>query len=112
MTDIMNNANGSVQISSDALTKIVSLALAEVEGLSHAKNQRRSIKIQTNEAEVSISVAVSVKYGYRIPDICDAIRSSITSAIVNTTGLTVSTIDISIETIDVKNTVSSDKKNS
>lgn len=103
MADILTTDNGNVEIAPDALLKIVSLSLADIEGLTPLKNAKKQIKIDFSEDALSIWLTVCIQYGYRIPDVCDTIRSNISTALKDLSGLTASTININVSDIDIKN---------
>ena len=101
---------GSIHISEDVLAVIAAAAAREVDGVSSlagglteelaelvaGKKLSRGINIQVSENNVTIRVAILVKYGYIIPDVGRAVQDSVMSAIENTTGLNVESVNVHV----------------
>ena len=102
--------NGRIEISNDVIAIIAAEAALEVEGIGGLaggigsdiaellgkKNLSKGIKIQTEEAEITVEAHVLVKYGYVVTDVARNIQDSITNAIEAMTGMTVSTVNVHI----------------
>lgn len=101
---------GNIHISEEVLAVIAAAAAQEVDGVSSlagglsgdlaelvaGKKLGRGIDIRVNEESVSIRVAVLVKYGYVIPDVGRAVQDAVMSAVENTTGLTVESVNVHV----------------
>ena len=64
------------------------------------KNDHEGVKISFNdEGALSVTLYVSISYGYRIPDIALRLQERIKTALVNYTEIDVETIDIVVQDI-------------
>ncbi|MGM9607763.1 MAG: Asp23/Gls24 family envelope stress response protein [Oscillospiraceae bacterium] len=101
---------GNIHISEEVLAVIAAAAAQEVDGVSSlagglsgdiaelvaGKKLGRGIDIRVNEESVTIRVAILVKYGYVIPDVGKAVQDAVMSAVENTTGLTVESVNVHV----------------
>lgn len=101
---------GNIHISEEVLAVIAAAAAQEVDGVSSlagglsgdlaelvaGKKLSRGIDIRVNEESVTIRVAILVKYGYVIPDVGKAVQDAVMSAVENTTGLTVESVNVHV----------------
>lgn len=60
------------------------------------KKLSRGIDIRVNEDNVTIRVAILVKYGYVIPEVGRAVQDAVMSAVENTTGLNVDSVNVHV----------------
>ena len=60
------------------------------------KKLSRGIDIRVNEENVTIRVAILVKYGYVIPEVGRAVQDAVMSAVENTTGLNVDSVNVHV----------------
>ena len=101
---------GQVQIADDVVAMIASLAATEAEGVSAmagnitnelmsrvgVKKLTRGVKVDVLEGCVTVDLAVTMEYGYNIPETCNKVQSKVKAAIENMTGLTCSDVNIRI----------------
>jgi len=100
---------GNIHISEDVLSVIAASAAMEVDGVSGLGNQAsdagdlrntrtiaRGIRIRLNEGEVTVDVAVRVKYGCVIPEVCKEVQSSIETAVESMSGLKCESVNIHV----------------
>lgn len=101
---------GNIHISEEVLAVIAAAATLEVDGVSSlagglsgelgelvaGKKLNRGIDIRVNEDSLNIRVAIMVKYGHVIPDVGRAVQDAVASAVENTTGLTVESVNVHI----------------
>lgn len=101
---------GDIHISEDVLAVIAAAAVQEIEGVSSLagglsgdlaelvgnKKLGRGIDIRVNEETVSIRVAILVKYGYVIPEVGRAVQEAVMSAVENTSGLKVESVNVHV----------------
>lgn len=99
---------GNIHISEEVLAVISAAAALEVEGVSSlaggvsgdltelgaGKKLNRGIDIRVAEEAVNIRVAILVKYGHVIPDVGCAVQDAVMSAVENTTGLNVESVNV------------------
>ncbi len=99
--------NGSLQISIDAIEKIIRHATLEVDGVLALKPPAFSsrplrdrvvppkpIVVNIDGGIADIQVAVEVKYRTSVPDLSAAIQKNIKSSIQNMTSITVGRVDV------------------
>ena len=112
---------GVVQIADDVVAMIASLATTEVDGVSAMagnitnelmskvgmKSLTKGVKVDVQEGNVVIDLAVTMEYGYNIPATCQKVQAKVKSAVENMTGLTCTDVNIRIAGINMKN----EKKN-
>ena len=101
---------GNIHISEEVLAVIAAAAAQEVDGVSSlaggltgdlaelvaGKKLGRGIDIRVNEESVTIRVAILVKYGHVIPDVGRAVQDAVMSAVENTTGLKVESVNVHV----------------
>lgn len=101
---------GNIHISEEVLAAIAAAAAREVDGVSSlagglsgdlselvaGKKLSRGIDIRANEESVSIRVTILVKYGHVIPDVGRAVQDAVASAVENTTGLKVESVNVHV----------------
>lgn len=112
---------GVVQIADDVVAMIASLATTEVEGVSAMagnitnelmskvgmKNLTKGVKVEVQQNNVVIDLAVTMEYGYNIPATCQKVQAKVKSAVENMTGLNCTDVNIRIAGVNMKN----EKKN-
>ncbi|MBQ7066281.1 MAG: Asp23/Gls24 family envelope stress response protein [Lachnospiraceae bacterium] len=108
---------GAVQIADDVVAMIASLAATEVEGVGAMvgnitnelmskvgmKKLTKGVKVEIIEQVVSVDLAITMEYGYNIPQTCQAVQTKVKASIENMTGLEVSDVNIRIAGINMKN---------
>ncbi len=104
---------GEVQIADEVVAIIAGLAATEVDGVDSMagnitnelvgklgmKNLSKGVKVEVTEEHVSVNMALNLKYGYSIPDVCEKVQEKVKNAIENMTGLTV--LDVNIKSAGV-----------
>lgn len=105
---------GKIKIADDVYATIVSMTALDTKGIHHMsstfndgvntffgrKNAHEGVKISFNDEEaLSVTLYVSISYGYRIPDIALRLQERIKTALVNYTEIDVETIDIVVQDI-------------
>ena len=107
---------GTVQIADDVVAMIASLATTEVDGVSAmagnitnelmskvgVKNLTKGVKVEVQDKNVTVDLAVTMEYGYNIPATCQAVQQKVKNAIENMTGLTCSDVNIRIAGVNMK----------
>ncbi len=112
---------GVVQIADDVVAMIASIATTEVEGVSAMagnitnelmskvgmKSLTKGVKVEVEDSNVTVDLAVTMEYGYNIPATCQKVQEKVKAAIENMTGLTCTDVNIRIAGVNMK----SEKKN-
>ena len=101
---------GQVQIADEVVAIIAGLAATEVEGVSSMagnitnelvsklgmRSLSRGIKINVEDGEVTVDVALNIDYGYSVPKTSRLVQEKVKASIENMTGLTVLDVNIKI----------------
>lgn len=101
---------GEINISEEVLAIIAAAAALDVEGVSSlgsgfgsdgvvskkglSKGVRLVVEGETDQ--VSVTVAILVQYGHVVPEVARSVQESVASAVENTSGLKVSTVNVSV----------------
>ena len=107
---------GEVGIADEVVTIIAGLAATEVDGVDSMagnitnelvgklgmKNLSKGVKVEVTEEHVSVNMALNLKYGYSIPDVCEKVQEKVKNAIENMTGLTVLDVNIKIAGVSLE----------
>lgn len=107
---------GEVQIADDVVAIIAGLAATEIEGVASMygnitnelvaklgmKNLAKGVKAVLENDEVTVDLALNVKFGYSIKEVSVKVQEKVKSAIENMTGLTVNLVNIRIANIIVE----------
>ena len=107
--DVTNSSTigGSLQISTDVIAKIAKLATLEIEGVKEVStgpmgvkslfnkvNLQKPILVQLTDDVAEITVNIMVRYGYKIPQLCEKVQENVKSSVQNMTCITVSKVNI------------------
>ena len=107
---------GSVQIADDVVAMIASIAATEVEGVASMvgnitnelmsrvgmKKLTKGVKVSIIDGKVNVDLAITIDYGYNIPETCQSVQSKVKAAVENMTGLDVDVVNIRIGGINMK----------
>ena len=107
---------GEVQIADEVVAIIAGLAATEVDGVDSMagnitnelvgklgmKNLSKGVKVEVTEEHVCVNMALNLKYGYSIPDVCEKVQEKVKNAIENMTGLTVLDVNIKIAGVSLE----------
>ncbi len=103
--------NGTVHISEDVISSIVSVAVCEVEGVTglstklgaeiadfvSKKNWGKGVKLViTEDSRLNITCNINVAYGQTVVAVAQAVQESVVSAVESMTGLQVSNVDVNV----------------
>lgn len=117
-TDNKNNAYklqentkfGEVRIADDVISMIAAISATEVEGVTGmagnitseiisklgVKNLSRGVKVAIDEESVIVELALELKYGVNLPEVCAKVQDKVKNSVENMTGLTVDAVNIRI----------------
>ena len=107
---------GTVKIADDVVAMIASLAASEVDGVSSMvgnitnelmsrvgmKKLTKGVKVSVIDGKVNVDLAITIDYGYNIPETCQSVQSKVKAAVENMTGLDVDVVNIRIGGINMK----------
>lgn len=109
--DVTNSGamKGSLQISTDVISKIAKLATLEVEGVHSVSGNlfagkgfafvrkmpmQKPISVVLTDDVAEISVNVVVQYGCKIPQLAEQVQENVKNAVQNMTCITVSKVNV------------------
>lgn len=113
---IHENGNvGEVQIADEVVASIAGLAATEVKGVGSTsgnvtnelvekfgkKNLSKGVKVSVSSDEVSVDMALTLDYGYGIPETAKQVQEKVKLAIENMTGLKVKEVNIRIAGVNI-----------
>lgn len=110
-----NGKVGEVQIADEVVAAIAGLAANEVKGVSTPagnvtnelasklgkKNFTKGVKVLVNPDAVSVDMALTLDYGYGIPETAKLVQEKVKLAIENMTGLQVKEVNIRIAGVNI-----------
>lgn len=105
---------GTVCISEEVLAAIAGAAAIEVEGVSGLGNGlgsdlavvvgrkllSRGVRLSVEGETASVDISIMVKYGYVVPDVAKAVQEAVSSALENTSGYQVQSVNVSVAGIN------------
>ena len=110
-----NGKVGEVQIADEVVATIAGLAATEVKGVSATsgnvtnelagklgkKNLSKGVKVVVNPDAVSVDMALTLDYGFGIPETAKQVQEKVKLAIENMTGLQVKEVNIRIAGVNI-----------
>jgi len=110
-----NGKIGEVQIADEVVAAIAGLAASEVKGVAATgsnvtneivskfgkKNLSKGIKVLVGPDSVSVDMALTIDYGYGIPETAKLVQEKVKNAIENMTGLTVKEVNVRIAGVNI-----------
>ena len=108
--------DGVVSIADDVVAMIASIAATEVDGVASMvgnitnelmsrvgmKKLTKGVKVSVIDGKVNVDLAITIDYGYNIPETCQSVQSKVKAAVENMTGLDVDVVNIRIGGINMK----------
>lgn len=116
---IYENASiGEVQIADEVVAIIAGLAATEVEGVTAMngniskelvgklgkKNLSKGVKVFVEEDTVSVDIALTIGYGYGVPETAKLVQEKVKQAIESMTGLKVEQVNVRIAGVSIEKT--------
>lgn len=110
-----NGRVGEVQIADEVVATIAALAATEVKGVSATagnvtneiagklgkKSLSKGVKVLVNSDAVSVDMALTLDYGYGIPETAKQVQEKVKLAIENMTGLQVKEVNVRIAGVNI-----------
>ena len=75
--------------------------VVEIIGKLGMKNLSKGVKVDVLEGIVTVSLKLTLKYGYSIVEVSGKVQEKVKAAIENMTGLTVADVNIRVAGVDV-----------
>ena len=104
---------GNIRIADDVVKTIAAKAAADVEGVYKLaggvvdevskmlgkKRPTNGVKVEVGEVECSIEIYVVVKYGYKIPQVAEAVQKAVLEEVSNLSGLKVVEVNVYVQNV-------------
>ncbi len=109
-------ALSGVKIADEVVSAIAAISAMETKGVYglnggitysnrnklSAKALKKCVKIICTDRDAVIYLSILIKYGFSIPETCDAVKEKVASAVGNMTGLRVSSVHIKVKDVIVE----------
>ena len=118
--EVNGAAVGSIRILDGAISTIVKRTVLGIEGVARLSGsslidefadlvrskrmQDRSIQIEHKDQDIAVTVAINPYFGYKFPVLIDQIQQSITKAVLEMTGIKVSSVNVDIKGLEERST--------
>ena len=110
------NKGGKVTFANEVIAIIASLAASEVKGIAGMsgntfeglteklgrKSYTKGVKVEVGTEEAAVDLFVTVKYGFKIQEVCAEIQTSVKNAIETMTGLRVVEVNVNVTGIQLE----------
>lgn len=104
---------GRIVFADDVVATIAALAVADVEGVAAMtggmvegiteilgkKSLTKGVKVEVGQEEAAIDISVSIKYGYKIKEVCEKIQVAAKNAVETMTGLRVVEVNVFVQSV-------------
>ena len=104
---------GNIRIADDVVKTIAAKAATDVEGVYKLaggvvdevskmlgkKRPTNGVKVEVGEVECSIEVYLVVKYGYKIPEVAEAVQKAVLDEVSNLSGLKVVEVNVYVQNV-------------
>ena len=112
----MDDNQGEVVIMDEVIAVVAGLAAVEIDGVASMagnatkelisklgkKLLSKGVKVDVLESVVSISIAINLKYGYNVMDVCKKVQDKVKATVESMTGLTVADVNVRIAGVEVE----------
>lgn len=102
-----SNAGGSLQISSDVITKIANLAAMEIDGVNQVTMgvagvksllnkivPQNPIQVELKNDVAEITIGISVNPGVKIPEVSEKVQENVKNSVQNMTMISVAHVNV------------------
>jgi uncharacterized alkaline shock family protein YloU len=107
---------GEVIISDEVVAIVAGLAATETDGVKSMagnitnevvsrlgmKNLSKGVKVDVNDGEVAVDLALNIKYGYQIPAVSEKVQERVKTSVETMTGLKVTSVNVRIAGVDAE----------
>ena len=93
---------GKVSYNSGIVGKIISLAVAEIEGVEMLANKKRGLKLYFEKDGVYADISVRVDYGYNVPEVAFKIQQSVKHNVEAMTKYKVAKVDVYVVDVEIR----------
>ncbi len=106
---------GEIQIANEVVAAIAGISASEIEGVETisggmknelvgkfgTKKNAKGVKVVVNDNEAEVDIAITMKYGYSIPEASAKVQDRVAQAINEMTGLNCSRVNVTIAGVDL-----------
>ena len=107
---LVNSKNGQVHIADEVLAIISGTAAMEVEGVVTGnapnmssrvarRNFARGVKITVDEGKVKVSMAIVVKYGYKLHEVAAKVQERVRTALETMVAMKVTEVNVNVASL-------------
>ncbi|MEG1519887.1 MAG: Asp23/Gls24 family envelope stress response protein [Clostridia bacterium] len=107
MFDKIKSSKGRTTYNDSIITKIVTLAVCEVEGVApitevkgepseNADKYLQKVKFDLDKDELLIELSIYVYYGYSVPDVAFKVQEAVFNGIENMTSYKLTSVDVTV----------------
>ena len=94
-----NKQSGKIVYNTGIVQNIVTLAVAEVEGVIPTQGKKDGVSLYVEKDGVYVDISVVVKYGYNVPDLAYRIQQTVKQSVENMTHFKVAEVDVHIQDV-------------
>ena len=112
----MNNDQGEVVIMDEVIAVVAGLAAMEIDGVASMagnatkelisklgkKLLAKGVKVDVLEGVVSVAIAINLKYGYNVMDVCKKVQDKVKATVESMTGLTVADVNVRVAGVELE----------
>ena len=112
----MNNDQGEVVIMDEVIAVVAGLAAVEIDGVASMagnatkelisklgkKLLAKGVKVDVLEGVVSVAIAINLKYGYNVMDVCKKVQDKVKATVESMTGLTVADVNVRVAGVELE----------
>lgn len=112
----MDDNQGEVVIMDEVIAVIAGLAAMEIDGVASMagnatkelisklgkKLLSKGVKVDVLEGVVSIAIAINLKYGYSVMDVCKKVQDKVKATVESMTGLTVADVNVRVAGVEIE----------
>lgn len=91
---------GKVSYNSGIVSKIISLAVSEIDGVEMVPGKKRGLRLYFEKDGVYADISVRVDYGYNVPEVAFKIQQSVKHNVEAMTKYKVAKVDVYVVGVD------------
>ncbi|MFR6344697.1 MAG: Asp23/Gls24 family envelope stress response protein [Christensenellales bacterium] len=113
---IKNEKSGKITFNNDVIATIAGLSTVEVDGVAGMsggftsgvaellgrKNMTKGVKVEVGTEECAVDLNIIVRYGSKIPEVCENIYQEVKKGIETMTGLRVVEVNIHVQGVQIE----------
>jgi uncharacterized alkaline shock family protein YloU len=92
---VLAGPEGSITVTSAALTRVVSRAVAGVEGAT-LRRPRRTVEVAHEDGRTTVSLELAATHGSSLPHVARLVQERVAAAVASASGLEVERVDVEL----------------